>query len=92
MPVDRASFQLQNIIFPHSHHYWLYIFACDKQDPACCTLKNLDQRRQPTFLQLQWQRHEENVAYVVHLSLAQTDLSQKVPNQDSTVGVEGHSS
>mgnify|MGYP001855121713 CR=1 FL=1 len=34
----------------------------------------------------------ENVAHVVHLSLTQTDASQKMPNLDHRVGMVGHSS
>jgi hypothetical protein len=62
-PLDRASLQLQNTIFPHSHRHWLCSFASDEQEPACWSLKNLHQRRRPTFSQLRRRRRcQENGA------------------------------
>jgi hypothetical protein len=93
MLLDRASCQLQNTIVPHSHHHWLYIFASDKQEPACCARKNLHQWRRPTFSQLRWRHHcQENVTRIIHLSLAWIHGSQKAPNPDHMVGVVGQSS
>jgi hypothetical protein len=51
MPLDTASFQLQNTIAPHTHHPWLRIFASSEQDPAFCARKNLRPRRCNIFPQ-----------------------------------------
>ena len=40
--------QLQNTIFPCSHHHYLCIFASNEQEPACCACRNLYQWRWPT--------------------------------------------
>jgi hypothetical protein len=37
MPLDRASFRLQNTIIPHNDHYWLCIFNSDEQE---CLLRS----------------------------------------------------
>ena len=49
--LDRASFNLQNTILQHSHHYKQCNFTKNKQEPACHTHKNLHQCRRPTFSQ-----------------------------------------
>jgi hypothetical protein len=57
MPLDRASFQLQNTTLALSHYHCLCIFIIDNQEPACCACKNLHKWKRPTFSQLQWQLH-----------------------------------
>ena len=32
--MDRASFQMSNIIFQYSHHPWLFIVVIDEQEPV----------------------------------------------------------
>jgi hypothetical protein len=52
-PLNKASFQLLTVIFPHNHHHSLCTFANDEQEPVCHARKSLRQQRQATFLQLQ---------------------------------------
>lgn len=49
-PLDRASFYLQNTIFPHINYYWLCIFTSNEQKAECCSHKNLHKWRLPIFL------------------------------------------
>ena len=45
---DRANSHLQSNIFQHSHYHFLCIFNSNKQQPACCTRKNLHYWKWPT--------------------------------------------
>lgn len=39
--LDRAMYQLENTILPHTHYYSLCIVASDEQKPICRAGKNL---------------------------------------------------
>jgi hypothetical protein len=88
-PLDRASFQLQNTIIPHSHQQWLFIFASDEQESECCTRKHLLQWRRPSISQLLWRRRcQEGLARISILHCP----AQMGPIPDCTVAVVKQSS
>ena len=67
-PLDRASFQLQNTIFTHSHHYWLCLFANNEQGFWCLynkrhTLKVL----LPIYFNGNYNRYEQQQNTIFHI-------------------------
>jgi len=78
---DRANSQLQNTIFQHSHHH--YIFVSDEQEPACHAHENLHQQRWPLFHSCYDDVVARKMLPIEYISLAWTDGSQKAPNPNS---------
>jgi hypothetical protein len=90
-PYEALPFYIHTYIqlfFPHNPHHSLCTFASDEQEPVCRARKSLRQRRQATFLKLQWQhRCLENVAHVVHLFGPMKDglRGQRFPDNDAVI-------
>ena len=49
---DRENSQLQNTVFQHSHHQWLYIFSSDEEEPARHAHKDLHQWKWPSIAEM----------------------------------------
>lgn len=47
--LDRASFQVQNIVYSHGNYNWSCFFASGGQESACCVRKNQHQWKSSTF-------------------------------------------
>jgi len=78
-----GNYQLQNTIFQHSHHHYLWIFTSHKQKPACRACRNLHQQRWLTVVTTAEMHHW--LPHCAHIHrLASINLQQELMN------VNGH--